>query len=168
MDMFGISPESYVYILSDFDSDKEEYMQVQKILNSSPTVYGDGMTGEVKLIRRENNTPLRLLVWKNDYGEFGGLRCTDDTVIYIIRDGNMVFCPVKDIRVGDTLPVRYKHEISISAKIMSNSPVSYIDRYVYSFENKDGLDSMIVNDAIIILKREGEQGYEECSRMVAD
>jgi len=80
----------------------------------------------------------------------------------------MVFCPVKDIRVGDTLPIRYKHEISISAKIMSNSSVSYIDRYVYSFENKDGLDSMIVNDVIIILKREGEQGYEKCSRMVAD
>ena len=114
--------------------------------------------------RKENDTPLRLLNWVNEYGELGGLRCTDDTSIYIIRDDHLMFCKAKDIRVGDHIPLRYGFEISIDSKVLSNSIVPYADEYVYCLENISGSDTIIINDVVVEL----EGAKHDNSRMAAD
>ena len=161
MNNFGVAPESKVYYHL---SDDEIRCERLNRLNFPITVYGDGMTGDIRIHKRINDGLLYLINWENEYGELGGLRCTGDTVIYIIRDDKIIGCPVKDILVGDILPVRYKHETSISAKIIANSIVPYIDPEVYFLENITGMDTIIIND--IIIKMEGI--YEDNSRMVAD
>lgn len=162
MDSFGVAPESKIYFLLASGTKCRQVREI--ILDTSLDVYGDGMMGELKLHKKENNTSLRLLNWVNEYGELGGLRCTDDTPIYIIRDDELMFCKAKDIRVGDQIPLRYEFKRSISSKVTSNNIVSYKDEYIYCFENMSGLDTIIIND--VVIKLEGKEN--DNSRMAAD
>lgn len=162
MNSFGVAPEAQIYFL---ESDGQKHGRIKDVINSSSLfVYGEGIMGEIKVHRKENDTPLRLLNWVNEYGELGGLRCTDDTSIYIIRDEHLMFCKAKDIRVGDHIPLRYGFEISIDSKVTSNSIVPYVDEYIYCFENISGSDTIIINDVVVEL----EGAKHDNSRMAAD
>lgn len=159
---FGISPESNIYYHIDNNTSKN---QIKNLVRDSLSIYGDGEMVNLSIYKKENKTPLRLINWINEYGEMGGLRCTDKTPIYIIRDDHLMFCEAKNILVGDNIPLRYNFEISLNSKVVSNSVVPYVDEYIFCFDNKRSVQStIIVNDTVIKL----EGIYEYDSRMAAD
>lgn len=144
---FGVAPESKVYYQDPYD--KVKPVRVIDLINIPfLSLYGDG--GEqnaIAILKKKNNTPLRLINWVNEDGELGGIRCTDYTLIYILRDDHLMFCKAKDIKVRDTIILRYKSEVSMKGEIASNTVVPYIDEFVYFI---DGMGkTVIVNDIII-------------------
>lgn len=159
---FGVSPESIIYYDMDNTMVKS---RIKNVVENSLFILGEGETVDISIYKKENKTPLRLINWINEYGELGGLRCTDKTPIFIIRNDHLMFCEAKDILVGDHIPLRYNYEISIDSKVVSNSIVSYTDEFIFCFDNNRSVDSsIIVND--VVIKMEGV--YENYSRMAGN
>ena len=149
---FGIAPESKVYYLDPYD--KVKPVRIIDLINIPfLSLYGDEQEyyyfkpNSCVILKKKNNTPLRLINWVNEDGELGGIRCTDYTLIYILRDNHLIFCKAKDIKVGDTIILRCELDVSMKGEITSNTVVPYIDEFVYFIDSIG--KNVIVNDIVI-------------------